>query len=799
MVAAHEVGGAGPSMSDSRGLAAHAARTDAGGTREGKRQMGYETSRAGRRPPPARRARSAIIAVIGVLLAVTVAAPVTAGSPSRHGLADATTRDFHDHSAGRPVRINAKVAARAAADAPRKAKALGRLKVPFAAGHAAAPTKAGSLNLANPGTGASRLSIGPRIVIPQPTPVVTTSFPGLNHAEACGSCEPPDPWIAVSASYVVQTTNGAVRITNRAGAPLATVPSWALFAVPADRYDSDPRILWDGVHGRWVGVLTTFNGDFSQNGLRLAVSESADPTAGWLIYPIETGPYLADYPGISSSSDKIVLTSDDFLSLSFAGPSFFVMDWSNILAGTDLYIGGTSYNTPNFGHFRPAIMLSAGATVPVIYENLDQPWYFEIAGSAHTAAATNEFDLTSNFGASVFTLPPSPTQPDLSSISNAVDERPTDAVYRNGQVWFVNTFDYFDTLNHWAAARYSLVLTSVNGTAISFGGEIPAATSGVHYFMPGVGINADGSAFLSATMTDETSTYPTTVVGAYLAGSGISPYQVIEASDHAYAGTRWGDFVGIAADPAGAGAVWLSHELVAADGSWRTSVVRIVSDGTVPSASGALGQASVPPATLGATIPVRISWGASTDVDSGVKGYLVARSVDNGAYDAPAVLVPGTSTVRSLLVGHTYRFRITAVDAVGNQSLPVYGPIFRPTLYQQTSGTVYTGTWSTSSSTSFSGGSARYTSVAGRYATFTATNARSIGIVVPKSSNRGSFKVYVDGVYKATVSEYSATYKYRQLVYQYAWSAPGTHKIKILVKGTSGHPRVDLDAFVVLR
>ena len=68
-----------------------------------------------------------------------------------------------------------------------------------------------------------------------------------------------------------------------------------------------------------------------------------------------------------------------------------------------------------------------------------------------------------------------------------------------------------------------------------------------------------------------------------------------------------------------------------------------------------------------------------------------------------------------------------------------------------------------------------------------------------KAASRGSFKVYVDGVYRAKISTYSTTTRYRQLVYQFSWSVPGTHKIKIVVVGTAGHPRVDLDAFVVLR
>ena len=93
----------------------------------------------------------------------------------------------------------------------------------------------------------------------------------------------------------------------------------------------------------------------------------------------------------------------------------------------------------------------------------------------------------------------------------------------------------------------------------------------------------------------------------------------------------------------------------------------------------------------------------------------------------------------------------------------------------------------------------RFASLAGRYATFTTTTARSIGFVTTKASSRGSFRVYVDGVYKATISTYSTTTQVRRIVYQFNWATPGTHKIRIYVLGTSGHPRVDVDAFVVLR
>jgi hypothetical protein len=741
---------------------------------------------------------SAILVLASVALLTTgLVAPVAARAGHGPGVMTTPHRDV-SRSIGRGTRVDAKVAAREAAGRPRVHQALKQLRPNLGARQSTTVTSPSARNVAGPGrSGPAIGSAGPRIVS-QPAPVVTTSFAGIAESEVC-TCEPPDPWIAVSPSYVVQTTNGMVRISNRAGTTLMSEPTWALFAVPVDRGDSDPRILWDAGHARWVGVVTTYNAGFSANGLRLAISETADPTAGWIVYPIEYSNYLPDYPGISTGSSRIVLTSDDFQNgLDFAGPTWLVIDWSNILSGTDLYVGGFSYNTLSFGHFRPAITLSPTVNTPIIYENGSSPWYFEVAGTAHAPAPINEFDLHTAFGVSDFSLPVPPEQPGAVTIDKANDERPTDAVYRNGSLWFVATGDNFDGVDHWDMARYTVVATTANNTAVTSATDVPGALNGTHFFSPGVGINADGSVFVTATKTDPTSVYPTTVVGAVLAGSGISPYVDIETSTVSYAGLRWGDYVGVAADPSGAGAVWIGHELAASDGTWRTSVIRVVSDGTAPSAPGVVSQLPLVGSTLGVTIPVRTSWGAATDADSGVVKYLVERSDDGGGYFGFAT--PATTITQPLLINHSVRYRITAIDAVGIAGTPTYGPLYTPRLYQSTSGTVYTGTgWGTSTSSSYSGGSTRFTSLAGRYATFTITAARSIAFITTKAPSRGSFRVYIDGVYKATISTYSTTTKVRQLVYQFNWATPATHKMKIYVLGTSGHPRVDVDAFVVLR
>jgi hypothetical protein len=200
---------------------------------------------------------------------------------------------------------------------------------------------------------------------------------------------------------------------------------------------------------------------------------------------------------------------------------------------------------------------------------------------------------------------------------------------------------------------------------------------------------------------------------------------------------------------------------------------------------------------LGSTVTVRTAWGAATDADSGVRGYLVERSDDSGPF--VGLESPSAAISAPLRLAHRVQYRISAIDAVGNVGAPVLGPSYVPTLYQSTSSTTYTGSWATSSSTAYSGGSARASSTAGATATFTATSARNVAIVVTRATTRGSFKVYVDNVYRGTVSTYGSPTAYRRIIWQYGWSTAGTHKIKLVISGTKGHPRVDLDAFVVLR
>ena len=203
-------------------------------------------------------------------------------------------------------------------------------------------------------------------------------------------------------------------------------------------------------------------------------------------------------------------------------------------------------------------------------------------------------------------------------------------------------------------------------------------------------------------------------------------------------------------------------------------------------------------ATLGSTTsPVRTYWSATDPC--GISAYTLERKVNGGSWYVQSL--PGsrtTSIVQSLSFGTTYRYVTRATDGGGNTSGWVYGASFEPLLSQQTSAAVtYGGTWHAVSNSYASGGSLDYSTASGASATFTFTGY-GVSWVAYRGPNRGSAAVYLDGVYRATVNLYSASYQARAVAYAANWGSNGAHTIKIVNLATAGHPRIDVDAFVRL-
>ena len=202
---------------------------------------------------------------------------------------------------------------------------------------------------------------------------------------------------------------------------------------------------------------------------------------------------------------------------------------------------------------------------------------------------------------------------------------------------------------------------------------------------------------------------------------------------------------------------------------------------------------------IGSTIRTTIAWPPASDDYSGVSSYVVRRRVGTGSWS----ILASALTTRSLMVSMPFntptQFAIAGRDGVGNVGPQAESPAATAVLLQD--GTIlakYTGTWSLVSTSSASNGRLHASTRAGASVEFK-TTARAIAIVGRKAARNGKAKIYVDGAYVKTIDLYRSSTQSKVVVFNASWSTNGVHSVKLVVVGTAGRPRVEVDAFPILR
>ncbi len=117
--------------------------------------------------------------------------------------------------------------------------------------------------------------------------------------------------------------------------------------------------------------------------------------------------------------------------------------------------------------------------------------------------------------------------------------------------------------------------------------------------------------------------------------------------------------------------------------------------------------------------------------------------------------------------------------------------------FQETSTRItYQGRWTRANYPDYLGTAVRFAQGRGATATirFTGTGISWIGPVGP---TRGKAKLYLDGHLVKTVDTYARHFKPAQILYEQTFAVAEPRTLTISVTGTSGHPTVAIDAFVV--
>ena len=201
-------------------------------------------------------------------------------------------------------------------------------------------------------------------------------------------------------------------------------------------------------------------------------------------------------------------------------------------------------------------------------------------------------------------------------------------------------------------------------------------------------------------------------------------------------------------------------------------------------------------AAISTSLPLRVGWSGSDP--SGIAYYQIQGQKDGGSWVTLASNLHTTHVVTFVAPAHDYRYRVRARDKAGNLSAWKYSDKEHVLRYQDASPSItYSSSWHVQSISSAYGGTLHYASIAGRTATIR-FYGQSVAWVAPESLGRGAAWIEVDGTHVANVSQYGPAAA-RIVQFSRSWTTVGWHTLKIKVVGTSGHPRIDVDAILVLR
>ena len=367
-----------------------------------------------------------------------------------------------------------------------------------------------------------------------------------------------------------------------------------------------------------------------------------------------------------------------------------------------------------------------------------------------------------------------------------------------------------------AAGSYVLKLQGIDGST-TFSAPSASPVSATQIPLTGVMV---GEAAPTAVLSFLRPTSPNRSASVAWQLTFGGPITGLSASDFTRAGTATGCSIG---QPMGSGAAWsvtlsgcsagtvtlsLKPSTVSdAVRNWgpatQVNAASLLIDRSAPVAATPKltlrADVTLPSTSTTAGVATFLNLNATDPGGAGVASYEIKRSVDGNGFAPFATGISAKTLAVALTPGHSYRFEVRARDKAGNVGSWVAGPTVRAYLPQQTSTAItWTGTWTKVSDGRFSGGSVRHSSATGASAKYAFTG-RAIAWVTTLGADRGAAKVYIDGTLVATVNLNAATTTFGRVAFARTWSASGFHTIRIVVVGTAGHPRVDVDALEVLR
>lgn len=431
---------------------------------------------------------------------------------------------------------------------------------------------------------------------------------------------PPDPACAAGPEVLVGAVNSNIAIWDKFGDKLFESQFISGSNNGTGFFDSvrtgnvtinfvsDPRVIYDQYINRFIvidlGINLTQNG-FETSYLLIAISTSSSPRdgAGWHKFALQTSTssHWSDYPTLGIDEDTIYLTYNMFPKAAASGgfSRMHQISKANLadpinppVALDDRFFGGGVADAPRNANGGLAFTIQPAHTFgPAV--SIQTEWFVSIDNQFSQQDQVFLYNRDGGTSPNVFrlysvTVPPFEAagaalqRGNGPALETVADRMNNNAVWRDDSLWCCHTIQG----PNGPAVRWYQFDTSAGPNSAPFlvqSGDVILGPNGVsgsfHNFMPGIMVNPAGDMLVSYTCggpnsflslcyahrfsTDalDTTRVPTTVV------EGITTYT---AGGFFFPVERWGDYSGIALDPADEATFWMFHEVANAAGDWQT-------------------------------------------------------------------------------------------------------------------------------------------------------------------------------------------------------------------------------------
>jgi hypothetical protein len=399
---------------------------------------------------------------------------------------------------------------------------------------------------------------------------------------------PPDCTMAAGPNHIVLAVNSSIAIyATTGGAPLQrrTLAAW-FRNVTQDTSIFDPKLLYDQHAARWVLLAVAISAN-NQSLFLLSASETADPMGRWRNYALDAAKdgntktnNWADYPGLGLDGQAFYLTANMFrVGGNFAYAKIRIVPKAAIYAGApatyfDLVRMKNADNTLAFT-MQPCH--TYGAPQAQYFVNSLFPQGNELTVWSLTNPLANPTLTRRSVAVSSYDLPPDADQKGDNAALDAGDVRILHAVFRGGSIWTALT-----TRHNWGsggnvAAVQWFQLDASSGGLVQQG---VFGANGNHYFYPALAPDNNGNAIMVCAVSSKTqfaSIYFTGRTATDPVGQ-LRPTLLLKAGTANYVGTddsgrnRWGDYAGVAGDPATTTTIWFYSMFVESPNHWGTWV-----------------------------------------------------------------------------------------------------------------------------------------------------------------------------------------------------------------------------------